>query len=51
LLKQEHVPVQRVNESADILTGMNAKVMKKVYPNMDHTFNQDEIQQAQQILF
>jgi phospholipase/carboxylesterase len=45
-----HVPVQRVQESADLLTTMNAQVTTKVYPNMGHTINQDEIVQAQQIL-
>lgn len=38
-----HIPEQRVHESADILSGLNADVTKKIYPGMGHTINQDEI--------
>lgn len=46
-----HVPVERVNESAAILEKMNALVTKKVYKNMGHTINGDEISSVNKIIF
>lgn len=46
-----HVPVERVNASADILKKMNAKVMKKIYPGMGHTIIQEEIETANGFVF
>jgi phospholipase/carboxylesterase len=46
-----HVPVQRVNDTAEILTNMHAQVVKKIYPNMGHTISQDEIEQANRLIF
>lgn len=46
-----HVPVQRVNESETILKRMNASVNKKVYKNMGHTINQDEIKTVNEFIF
>ena len=46
-----HVPVGRVNESAGILETMNAKVTKKIYKNMGHTINQDEIKTVNETIF
>jgi len=46
-----HVPVGRVNESAEILENMNALVTKKVYKNMGHTISQDEIRTVNNIIF
>jgi len=45
-----HVPVERVDASAEILTKMGAAITKKVYKNMGHTINQDEIMMANNIL-
>jgi len=45
------VPVERVNESAAILEGMNATVTKKIYKGMGHTINQDEITEANRLIF
>ena len=45
-----HVPVERVNASAEILKKMNAKVTTKIYPAMGHTINEDEIKNASRIL-
>ena len=39
-----HIPLQRVNETADIFTKMGAKVIKEIYENMGHTVNEDEIE-------
>ena len=45
-----HVPVERVNETAVILEDLNAAITKKIYRNMGHTVNQDEIEWANRIL-
>jgi len=45
-----HVPVTRVRETAVILQNMNANVTTKVYKNMGHTINNDEIENANAIL-
>lgn len=46
-----HVPVERVKESADILEKMNAKVHFKVYDGRPHTISQDEIEEANLLIF
>jgi len=46
-----HVPVERVNESATILEKMNATITKKIYKNMGHTINQDEISIVNKVIF
>lgn len=46
-----HVPVERVNETETILNRMGASVTKKIYDNMGHTINQDEISLANQLVF
>ena len=46
-----HVPVERVFETEKILKNMNAVVTVKVYDNMGHTINQDEIKEANRIVF
>jgi len=46
-----HVPVERVNDSAALLEKMNASVTKKIYKNMGHTINQDEINTVNEIIF
>lgn len=45
-----HVPVERVNLTAEILRKMNAEVTLKIYKNMGHTVNQDEINLADNII-
>jgi predicted esterase len=45
-----HIPLVRVTETADALAGLGAAVNKKIYPGMGHTINQDEIDQAMQIV-
>lgn len=39
-----HIPKERVNESAEVLTRMGANVTKRLYPGMGHTVNEDEIE-------
>jgi phospholipase/carboxylesterase len=45
-----HVPVTRVNESVEILEKMNAHLTKKIYKNMGHTINQDEIDTVNKLI-
>lgn len=45
-----HIPVERVKRSADILRNMNADVIEKLYLNMGHTINEDELAYANKIL-
>jgi phospholipase/carboxylesterase len=46
-----HVPVERVNVTANILKSMNASVTEKIYNNMGHTINEDEIENANKLIF
>jgi len=46
-----HVPVARVYATTQILKNMNAAVTEKVYLNMGHTINDDEISLANKIIF
>lgn len=46
-----HVPVQRVQDSVKVLTGMNALVTEKIYKNMGHTINEDEIEIVNNVIF
>ena len=46
-----HVPVERVYATANIFKEMGAEVTEKVYANMGHTINQDEIENANNIVF
>lgn len=45
-----HIKKERVIEAGDVLKRMNAGVTVKLYPNMPHTVNADEIHQAAQIV-
>lgn len=46
-----HVPLERVRTTAEILEKMNAELTLKVYANMGHTINQDEIETVNNIIF
>ncbi|HEY6978994.1 MAG TPA: dienelactone hydrolase family protein [Chitinophagaceae bacterium] len=46
-----HIPVQRVHASTDILQSMHASVTTKIYDNMGHTINEDEIQNVNRLIF
>ena len=46
-----HVPVPRVLATEAQLKKMNANVQVKVYPNMGHTINDDEIKWANKLVF
>lgn len=45
-----HVPVERVYATTNILKEMGAVVTEKIYDNMGHTINHDEIEHASEIL-
>ncbi len=46
-----HVPLKRSEESKAIMEKMGARVILKVYPNMPHTINQDEILTVRKEIF
>jgi phospholipase/carboxylesterase len=46
-----HVPVERVYATSNILRDMNASVTEKIYTNMGHTIIQDEIENANKLIF
>jgi predicted esterase len=45
-----HVPRERVERSAEIFRGLGAAVTLRLYPNMEHTINSDEIQCVKDII-
>jgi phospholipase/carboxylesterase len=47
----EHIPLERVNETASLLKKMNAEVTTKVYSNKPHNISNDEIKWANQLIF
>lgn len=38
-----HVPKERVQQTAEVLKHLGGKVTERLYPNLDHAVNQDEI--------
>jgi phospholipase/carboxylesterase len=38
-----HVPKERVHHTAEVLSRLGGQVTERLYPNMGHTVNQDEI--------
>jgi phospholipase/carboxylesterase len=46
-----HIPVERIYATTNILKRMNAAVTEKIYTNMGHTINQDEIDQVNKLIF
>jgi len=48
--RDDHIPEERVHESAAIFEKLNAAVTKKIYPNMGHTVNRDELNFINQVL-
>jgi predicted esterase len=45
-----HIAKQRVLEAGDVLKRMEAEVTVRLYPNMPHTVNEDELLAARQIV-
>lgn len=46
-----HIPLARVEETADVLSRMGARISKRIYPGFGHGINDDGIAQARRILF
>lgn len=44
--RDHHIPLERVNESADVLRSLGGAVTLEIYPNMGHTIVKDEIDHA-----
>jgi predicted esterase len=44
-----HIPVERVHETTAALRALGGDVTERIYPNMGHTINQDELDAARQI--
>jgi predicted esterase len=45
-----HIPLQRVRETASLLEAMGADVTERIYPNMGHTINEEEIELAKALM-
>jgi phospholipase/carboxylesterase len=45
-----HVPLERVNQTETIMQKLNASVTKKIYKNMGHVINEDELNFIHSIL-
>lgn len=48
--RDPHVPWKRVEESASVLSALGGAVTSRRYPGLPHTINEDEIEQAKNIL-
>jgi len=48
--RDPHIPLARVNETADIFRSLGADVILKIYPDMGHTIVKDEIDHADRII-
>jgi phospholipase/carboxylesterase len=45
-----HIPIERVEETAEVLGGLDAIVDLRIYPGMGHTVNEDELSAAREML-
>lgn len=45
-----HIPLGRVQETADVLEQLGGQVDRRIYPSMGHTINQDELDAAAALL-
>ena len=48
--RDSHIPQARVLESAEVFRGLGASVDARLYPNMGHTINEDELAAVNAIL-
>ena len=48
--KDFHIHLDRVEATADVFTGLNANLTKRIYPNMGHTIIEDEIIFIQELM-
>jgi predicted esterase len=45
-----HIPLSRVDESADTFRSLGAAVDERIYPGMGHTINRDELDAVRTLL-
>jgi phospholipase/carboxylesterase len=45
-----HIPKERVLHSADVLRGLGGEVTARLYPDMGHTINQDELDAVRRMM-
>ncbi|MDZ7305277.1 MAG: alpha/beta hydrolase, partial [candidate division KSB1 bacterium] len=45
-----HIPKSRVQHTADVLRALGGNVTMRLYPNMDHTVSQDEIEFVREMM-
>jgi phospholipase/carboxylesterase len=45
-----YIPLERVEETAEVFRGLSAKVTKRIYEGMGHTTNDDEIEHIRSLL-
>ena len=48
--RDPHIPRERVDESARVLTALGGEVTERIYPRMGHTVNEDEIEFVRDLL-
>lgn len=48
--RDPHIPLERVKETAEVLTRMGASVTERIYPAMGHTVNEDELERVRSLL-
>ncbi|AFZ65743.1 VOC family protein [Deinococcus peraridilitoris] len=48
--RDPHIPLQRVEESAEVFERLGGQVDKRIYPGMGHLINEDEIAAVQAML-
>lgn len=44
------IPLERVKETTSLLTSMGADVIERIYPGMDHTINEEELEMARKLI-
>jgi predicted esterase len=47
--RDDHIPVDRVRESAEVFERAGAQVTTAIYPGMPHTVNEDELQRVREM--
>ncbi len=45
-----HIPAQRVQHTGEVLRRLGGDVTARLYPNMGHTINQDELEAVQEMV-
>ncbi len=48
--KDPHIPLDRVDETEEVFSSLNADVMKEIYPGRSHEVNDDEIKKSLELI-